>query len=252
MKRLFMLAMAAFALATLSAEAKAQLSLVNGTFDLDPDLGGLDEPDAPPSGWYTHYRGPQTWSDFRFGNDGNGGWNNNGIALGQNYLGPNFEPGPEDGYYYVSLGSYRGEVSATVSGLGYNRTNGNAAGVFDVDLYYSPGATFVPADGTDIDGHAVLLDAQFVDISALTGTVPRSQPFSMTVPFAGSGISMLDSVWLRIGDGPDDGDLNSFDEPIIDNVTLTTVVPEPSTLCLAGLGALMAVCPIFRRRRVRV
>ena len=167
MKRLLTLAMAALVVALLSADAKAQLALVNGTFDVDPDLGGADEPDAPPTGWYTHYRGEQTWSDFRFGNDGNGAWNNNGIALGQNYLGPNFEPGREDGYYYVSLGRYAGEASATVSGRGYNRTNGNAAGVFDVDLYYSPGATFVPADDLDVDGRATLLDYTFVDISSL-------------------------------------------------------------------------------------
>jgi hypothetical protein len=59
------------------------------------------------------------------------------------------------------------------------------------------------------------------------------------VTFAGSGIHQGDEIWLRIGDGPDDGNLNTFDEPIIDNLTLTTVVPEPSSLAFA----------VLRRRR---
>jgi hypothetical protein len=83
---------------------------------------------------------------------------------------------------------------------------------------------------------------------ALTGTSARSAPFTLPVNLAGSGISAGDEVWLRIGDGPDDGNLNTFDEPIIDNVTLT-VVPEPSSLALllaTGLGA--AAVAVYRRR----
>ena len=71
-----------------------------------------------------HYTEDQSWSDFRFGNDGNGGWDNNGISLGQNFLGPNFEPGPEDGYFYTLLGQYGGEISTRVDGRGLRALRG--------------------------------------------------------------------------------------------------------------------------------
>ena len=58
----------------LAGNAAAQLTLTNGNFDADPDLGGADDPVNPPSGWFTHYTEEQSWSDFRFGNNGNGSW----------------------------------------------------------------------------------------------------------------------------------------------------------------------------------
>ena len=228
----------------------AALNLVNGDFDLDPDLGGADDPVTAPTRWFVHYTVDQSWSDFRFGNNGNGAWGNNGLALGQNYLGPNFDPGPEDGYYYTSLGFYESEISARIDGFAYNRVNGNAAGNFEVSLYYNPGALFTGANGSDVATSSVLLGTMLFDVSSLTGTTPRSQAFTLPVNFAGSGINLGDEVWLRIGDGPDNGDLNNFDEPIIDNLTLTTVVPEPSSLVLLAVAGLAGgAVAIYRRRR---
>jgi hypothetical protein len=237
-------ALIALALLALSSSADAALVLRNGSFDDDPDLGGADETMVSPTGWYQHYTVDQSWSDFRFGNNGNGGWTNNGIVFGQNYLGPNFEPGPEDGYYYTSLGNYGGEVSATVNGVGYNRTNGNPAGSFVVSLFSTPAGSFTAADGTDVATVGRLLGTTTVDISSLTGTVARSQPFQLAVTFAGTGIAAGDEVWLQLNDGPDNGNLDNFDEPIIDNLTLTTVVPEP-----AAAGLLLAAAPLVLRRR---
>ncbi len=249
MKRILLPFFICLVATTLSCEVKAALSLVNGSFDLDPDLGGADDPVTAPTHWFVRYDIAQSWSDFRFGNDGNGGWNNNGIALGQNFLGPNFDPGPEDGFFYTSLGRYAGELSARIDGLGYNRINGNAAGGFDVGFYYSRGGAFVGANGSDIAGSAVLLGTLFVNISGLTGSTPRSQAFTLPVTFAGSGIQPGDEVWLRVGDGPDDGNLNTFDEPIVDNVTLTTVVPEPSSISLVLMGGVaLGAMMVFRRR----
>lgn len=241
MHRLFTIGIA---LALLVGSARGALQLQNGNFDSDPPLGSADDPATAPTGWFQHYDIDQSWSDFRFGATGNGGWNANGIALGQNYLGPNFEPGPEDGYYYTLLGSYGGEVSATVGGSGYNRINGNQAGSFEVALYSSAPGAFTGANGTDVATGNRLLGMTSVDISSLTGRTPRSQPFTLVVPFAGTGIARGDQVWLRIGDGPDDGNLDAFDEPIIDNVTLTTVVPEP-----AAMGLLAVTALALRRRR---
>jgi hypothetical protein len=225
--------------------ADAALVLRNGNFDEDPDLGGADETMVSPTGWYQHYTVDQSWSDFRFGNDGNGGWTNNGIVFGQNYLGPNFTPGPEDGYYYTSLSAYGGEVSALVNGTGYNRTNGNPAGSFVVSLFSTPAGSFTPADGTDVAAVGRLLGTTTVDVSSLTGNVARSQPFQLAVNFAGSGVAAGDSVWLYLGDGPDDGNLDAFDEPIIDNLTVTAIVPEPT----ASAALLLATGLALRRRR---
>jgi hypothetical protein len=225
----------------LAGNAAADLALSNGGFDNDADLGPLDDPILPPTGWFTHYTDDQTWSDFRFGNDGNGGWDNNGISLGQNFTGPNFDPGPEDGYFYSLLGQYRGEVSTRVNGFGYNRSGrpGNPPGDFEVSFYRTAADTFTAANGTDVATGRTPLATTLVDLSTIAGSTPASLPFSLGVTFAGSGINTGDSVWLRFGDGPDDMNLATFDEPIIDNLTLTTVVPEPSApLLLAWIAAL--------------
>jgi len=230
-----------------ASTSRAALVLHNGSFDVDPPLGSADDPAVAPSSWYQHYSQDQSWSDFRFGATGNGGWNGNGIVLGQNYLGPNFDPGPEDGYFYTSLGAYGGEVSATVRGSGYNRSGRtNPAGDFYVQLYSTKPGTFTAADGADVAAGGTLLGQQHVDISSLTGSTPLSQTFTLTVPFAGTGIANGDTVWLRVWDGPDDGNLDTFDEPIIDGLTLTTVVPEP-----AALGALALAVPLLARRSGR-
>ena len=233
--------LAGFTLLVLAGAADAALVLNNGNFDNDPDLGGGDDTMVAPTGWYQHYTVDQSWSDFRFGNDGNGGWTNNGIVFGQNFLGPNFDPGPEDGYYYTSLGAYGGEVSATVNGVGYNRVNNNPAGSFVVALYSTRPGAFTAADDTDVAAAGTLLGTTTVDISSLTGTAAMSQPFALAVTFAGSGVAAGDEIWLQLNDGPDNGDLNSLDEPIIDNLTLTVVVPEPSAAALLPLAAALGL-----------
>jgi hypothetical protein len=250
MKALLNIGLASAIVLLIAGSAAADLALSNGGFDDDPDLGPLDDPITTPSGWFAHYTQDQSWSDFRFGNDGNGGWDNNGISLGQNFLGPNFDPGPEDGYYYTLLGQYRGEVSTRVNGFGYNRSGrANPAGDFEVGFYRTAAGAFTGADGMDVAASGTRLASTLVDISVLTGSVPLSLPFTLGVNFAGSGTNVGDNVWLRIGDGPDDGDLVNFDEPIVDNLALTTVVPEPSAplLLLAGAAAL----PRRRDRRVK-
>jgi hypothetical protein len=231
-----------------AARADASLVLLNGTFDDDPDLAGADDTMTPPTHWFTHYTGDQTWSDFRFGNDGNGGWDNNGITFGQNFLGPTFTPGPEDGYFYTRLGTYSGEVSAKVTGFGYNRVK-NDAGNFDVSLYFTSPGTFTAANGSDPATLGNQIAYTLVDISSLTGPNPQSLPFTLTGDFAPSGIQAGDEIWLRFSDGPEDGNLATFDEPTVDNLTFTATIPEPTGM--AAVAAAMAACArtLARRRR---
>jgi hypothetical protein len=248
MKSLLSTALACAIVLLLAGSAAGDLALSNGGFDNDPDLGPLDDPVTAPTGWYQHYTEPGSWSDFRFGNDGNGGWDNNGISLGQNFT-PN--AGPEDGYYYTLLGQYRGEIATRVDGFGYNRSGRpqNLPGNIEVGFYRTAAGAFTAADGTDVAEGRTPLASTIVDLSAIAGSTPGSMPFGLSVTFAGSGTNVGDSVWLRIGDGPDDQNLNTLDEPIVDNLTLTTVVPEPSALPLLLAGA--AACWRRRMRRSR-
>lgn len=202
--------------ALVAPPAHAALELKNGNFDQDADLGAGEDETVAPTGWFTRYSEIQSWNEFRIGAIDNGGWTKNGIAFGQNYLGTEFIPGPEDGYFYTSLGGYTGETKAIITGSAFNRINGNLAGNFDIGLYFS--SSFIGADGQDVAGKSTLLGKTVLDVSTLTGTTAMSRDFSWEVMFAGSGIAVGDQVWLRLGDGPDDGDLTTFDEPIIDNL----------------------------------
>ena len=150
MRPLRITALASALLLLLAGSAAADLALSNGGFDDDPDLGPLDDPVTAPNGWFQHYTQEGSWADFRFGNDGNGGWTDNGISLGQNYLAPNFEAGAEDGYYYTLLGQYRGELSTRVDGFGYNRSGrpANVPGNIEVGFYRTAAGTFTAANGT--------------------------------------------------------------------------------------------------------
>lgn len=77
--------------------------------------------------------------------------------------------------------------------------------------------------------------------------------FDLSATFTGSSINLGDELWLRIGDGPDDGNLSTLDEPIIDNLSMSVVIPEPSSLALAlAAGALALLIGALRRRRSRV
>jgi hypothetical protein len=227
-----------------AANAHGALVLQNGTFDDDPDLGSADDPVNAPTGWYQHYTQEGSWSDFRFGNDFRGGWDDNAISLGQNFT-P--DAGPEDGYFYTHLGQYAGEISTAVDGFGYNRSDrANPAGNFVVALYSTPAGSFTAADNNDVAAIGRLLGETTVDISDLTGFTPQSRAFNLAVTFAGSGINAGDDLWLYVGDGPEDGNLITLDEPMIDNLTLTTVVPEPS-----ALAVLLAASALLTRRQHR-
>ena len=231
--------------AMLAVSAQAQLALQNGNFDADPSLGDADDPVNSPTGWFQHYTQEGSWSDFRFGSVGRGGWTANAISLGQNF---DPDPGPEDGYYYTRLGAYGGELSARVNGFGYNRSDrANPAGDFVVSVYSTPAGSFTAANGADVAGAGRLLGTTTVDIDDLTGLTPQSRAFQLDVPLSSAGLTRGDELWLHIGDGPDDANLETLDEPMIDNLTLTVVVPEPGTVALAAAFAAAALARPRRR-----
>jgi hypothetical protein len=152
------------------------------------------------------------------------------------------------------LGQYRGEISTRVDGFGYNRSGRpeNLPGNFDVAFYRTPAGGFTGANDNDVAMGRTPLASRLVDLSAIAGGDPGSLPFNLAVTFAGSGINMGDNLWLRFGDGPDDQDLGTFDEPTIDNLTLTTVVPEPSApLALLAAAAALTGRVGRQRRTVR-
>lgn len=220
----------------LASQSQAALTLTNGDFDNDADLGGGYDETTAPSSWF--WDNDVDFETFRFGADGNGGWTDNAVGFGTDFV------APDNGYLYQTVGTYDSELGVSLSGIGFNRTTGVQAGDFDVAFYFTTGASFTPGTGVDVSGTGTLIGSVLdVDISGLTGVTASSQAFSHSAIFAGSGISVGDTVWVRLGDSDD---TYGLDEPFIDNLSLSTAVPEPSSTALLGLGGLAL---ILRRRK---
>jgi hypothetical protein len=99
----------------------------------------------------------------------------------------------------------------------------------------------------DVAGTGSLIGSVLdVDISGLTGGTASSQPFLHTADFVGSGISLGDTVWVRLGNSDD---TSGLDEAFFDDLSLsTTVVPEPSSLALFIAG-LLGLAGLRMRRK---
>jgi hypothetical protein len=216
---------AGFILSAGSASAQI-VALTNG------DFGTGSTSNAMPAPWYE----TGDWASYTL-SDTRGGWTGLAGALGE----------VRYGYFYQDIGTYDGEVSVTINGTAFNFNDGKIFGEFDVGFYFTSGTSFSPASGTDIAGSGTLIGSQQVFAEGVnlpglsSGTTETSSAFSYTENFAASGISTGDTVWVRFGHA-DTGDYSA-----IDDLSVTSVVPEPSAFAL--LAGCFGLTWIMLRRR---
>ncbi|MBN1127179.1 MAG: PEP-CTERM sorting domain-containing protein [Sedimentisphaerales bacterium] len=136
-------------------------------------------------------------------------------------------------YLYQSMGASAGESSVMI-GFDWGHPDDTAAGRIDgitISVLASDGS-FVADDAIDVYGAAgvSLLDSASYDHVAL-GTDGEIFPVEVTLDLSGANAG--DEIFLRFNSYmPEGGD----PWPILDNIS---IVPEPATLVLLGLGGLL-------------
>lgn len=114
-----------------------------------------------------------------------------------------------------------------------------------MSFHHSAPGIFTPLEGTDIASNSTRIGltqvfAEGVNLPGLTtGALATSSEFSHSVTFADSGISVGDEVWVRLGDAGN----TDFDEPFIDELTVSSIDSEAPVLTVTpatGVGTTTA------------
>jgi hypothetical protein len=122
------------------------------------------------------------------------------------------------------------------------------------------GSTIVTIQDANFDGAATLKN--ITGLPGYSGTIDGANaldllfPFSITAPPPGFASESAGLPGPTIPDGPIAafiGITHRFNLTSLDNATFNStfqvVVPEPSSMVLAGLGVLGLLCCVWRRRR---
>ncbi|HYO24956.1 MAG TPA: hypothetical protein VEQ85_08400, partial [Lacipirellulaceae bacterium] len=206
--------------------AWAVLRVTNGGFDSQGANVHLNST-LTPDGWFSGSLLPNTQSDTLINSQNGtlGRWIGNAHMFGNSTPFAN-DGTSETGYIYQSLGTYAGEASISVRGYVFNRTNpANLVGNFDVAVYATGAGAFEGANGSDINAAVFPVGAaaptvftQGTDFQITTGVNPQRAQWTYTATLTGAA-NPGDTIWLRIGDGGNPGNV-AADEPIIDDVTV--------------------------------
>lgn len=207
--------------------ASADFTVINGDFELNPGSNIDDVTD-----WYDLNTGSfweSAWQSNLSGQTPNG---TNAVVLSAYGTGTG-DLLAADSYLYQSIGIAAGEASVMI-GFDWGHPDDTAQGRVDgvtVSVFASDG-TFVGADSTDIYGAAgvTLLDSATYTHEAL-GT--DGEIWTQIVTLDLSGANAGDEIFLRFN--------SAAEWPSLDNVT---IVPEPTSLFLLGLGGVL-----LRRKR---
>jgi hypothetical protein len=173
--------------------------------------------------------------------------------------------------YSSSLASPQGQVfwssTSSLAPAGRAGSLATVADGFQADLLWAVGATTgdlnltipislqgaagpggTPTSGWIVDPSGVSFDPAYVG-GPINFTVQLWQGASYAAASqAGSGLGSGSTTWTEPGMLPGGSPVLFADEPLLGfNVALSPVVPEPTTLALAGLGA--AGMLLFRKRQ---
>jgi hypothetical protein len=176
-------------------------------------------------------------SSSALGSEGFGAAGNGTNILGFNGGPPNGLPGT--GYAYQQIGSYTPGERIQVTGEALRRDSHDFAN-FTIGLYVGSG---VAADGIDVATFATLADSAGVLGSDLGLRVNSSFTFASTgVGAAGTNFEVVldsgvsgtpgDPLWVRFSADT----VGEYVGVYLDNLSVASAVPEPSTFVLAILG----------------
>jgi hypothetical protein len=207
-------------LALAAGSAHAAIAVTGGDFEI-PDIGATTQPGDIPM-WFDN--------DVPYAASHNGeGYTSNGSQSAILYS------GDEIGYMYQSLGTLdAGTTSLDWSFDQLSKTySGGGDGTGDVRFFYGTDAG--AGNGADIDTLVGLTQiGSTISIPNLPGGVDTLRSGSVDV----SSVAEGSTIWM------DFTQTSGF--LLIDNVSVTAAVPEPSTTALLGLGGLAL---ILRRRK---